>query len=145
MSKERKPCTRDDDAGRAHAEIRLNGVVPCRRCKDVVYCDVKHCCLGNDHILIIEELTSNLSIETDSHTVGFIVEKGGVNSHAVSLVRALQRPAVGNIPEPAATIPVGAQILIRGDTGEVILNPSAQTLKNYQPIGQQKSQEGICY
>jgi phosphoenolpyruvate-protein kinase (PTS system EI component) len=90
--------------------------------------------LGNDHILVGEELTASLPIETDSHTVGFIVEKGGPNSHAIILARAQQRPAVGNIRDLPAAIPLDAQILINGDTGEVILNPSATTLARHQPV-----------
>lgn len=110
----------------------LNRVVPCRRCKDASHCSVDHCRLGNDHILVGEELSASLPIETDGHTVGFIVEKGGPNSHAVILARAQRRPAVGNIGDLPNSIPLDAQVLINGDTGEVILNPSAETLVRYQ-------------
>ena len=103
----------------------LNHMVPFRRCKDVIYCGVKHCCLGNDHIVVVKELTASLSIETDSHTVGFIVESGSQDAPAVNLARTLRRPVVGNIRKSSTTIPLEAQIMINGDTGEVILNPSA--------------------
>lgn len=112
----------------------LNHVAPSRSCKDVSCCSVGQCSLGNDHILIGEELTASLPIETDSHTVGFIVEKGGPNSHAIILARAQRRPAVGNIRDLPAAIPLDAQILINGTTGEVILNPSANTLAHHQPV-----------
>lgn len=103
---------------------RLNRVVPFRRCKDVIYCGVKHCCLGNDHIMVVEELTASLLIETDSHTVGFIVESGSQDAPTVNLARAQRRPVVGNIRESSTAIPLEAQIMINGDTGEVVLNPS---------------------
>ena len=106
----------------------LNRVAPSRSCMDVSCCSVRQCCLGNDPILVGEELTASLPIETDSHTVGFIVEKGGPNSHAIILARAQRRPAVGNIRNLSTAIPLDAQILINGDTGEVILNPSTNTL-----------------
>jgi len=110
----------------------LNHAVPYRRCREVSRCSVEHCRLGNDHILVGDELYASLPIETDSHTVGFIVEKGGPNSHAIILARAQHRPAVGNIHNPATVIPLDTQILINGDTGEVILNPSTSTLAQHQ-------------
>jgi phosphotransferase system enzyme I (PtsI) len=110
----------------------LNREVACRRCSDAVVCGVKECRLGNDHILVGEELTASLPIETDHHTIGFVVEKGGPNSHAVILARAARCPVVGNIHDPFASIPLDAQILIDGGSGEVILNPSEKTRARYQ-------------
>lgn len=112
---------------------RLNHAAPCRRCRDVDFCSVRHCRLGNDHVLVGEELSASLPIETDRYTVGYIVEKGGPTSHAVILARALQRPAVGNILQVSTVIPLAANVLIDGDTGEVIINPSAATLARYRP------------
>jgi phosphotransferase system enzyme I (PtsI) len=94
---------------------------------------VGHCRLANDHVLVGEELSASLPIETDRYTVGYIVEKGGPTSHAVILARALQRPAVGNILQVSTVIPLAAKVLINGDTGEVIINPSAATLARYRP------------
>jgi phosphotransferase system enzyme I (PtsI) len=111
----------------------LSRVTACRRCMDATGCSLGKCQLGNDHILVGEEITANLPIETDHNTVGFIVEKGGPNSHAIILARALRCPVVGGIQNLPASIPVEAQILIDGDSGEVILNPTEETLANYQP------------
>jgi phosphotransferase system enzyme I (PtsI) len=110
----------------------LNRVHACRRCADAVDCRLGPCRLENDHILVGEEITASLPIETDHHTIGFIVEKGGPNSHAVILARALRRPVVGNIQNLFSSIPVDAQILIDGDNGEVILNPTEETRAHYQ-------------
>ncbi len=121
----------------------LNRVNACRRCVDATGCSLGRCRLGNDHILVGEEITANLPIETDHNTIGFIVEKGGPNSHAIILARALRCPVVGGIRNPLASIPVEAQILIDGDSGEVILNPSEETLARYQvtPAGRRQSLE----
>jgi len=110
----------------------LNRSVACRHCRDVASCSVDHCRQGNDHILIGEEISASLPIETDEHTLGFIVEKGGPNCHAVILARALGCPVIGNIPGLPGCIPPDVQILINGDTGEVILNPTQETLSGYQ-------------
>lgn len=113
----------------------------CRRCKDTTGCSLGHCRLGNDHILVGEEITANLPIETDRKTVGFIVEKGGPNSHAIILARALRCPVVGGIQDLADAIPADAQILIDGDRGEVILNPSPATLTHYRNLSTGRGQE----
>jgi phosphotransferase system enzyme I (PtsI) len=110
----------------------LNRVTACRRCMDTAGCSLGHCRLGNDHILVGEEITANLPIEADHNTVGFIVGKGGPTSHAIILARALRCPVVGGIKNLPASIPVEAQILIDGDSGEVILNPTEETLARYQ-------------
>jgi phosphotransferase system enzyme I (PtsI) len=114
----------------------LNRVAPYRSCKDVSRCGVTQCTLANDHILVGGELSASLPVETDRHTVGFVVEKGGPNSHAVILARARRRPVVGNISSLPAAIPRDACILINGGTGEVILNPSAKTRARHQSAPQ---------
>ncbi len=122
------------DIGEIQRELLgyLNREVACRRCADAVGCSVEQCRLGNDHILVSDEISASLPIETDHHTIGFIVEKGGPNSHAVILSRALRCPVVGNIRNLPASIPVEAQILIDGDSGEVIINPNEKTLSAYR-------------
>ena len=110
----------------------LNRTNACRRCKEAVGCSIEHCRLGNDHILIAREITACLPIETDNHTAGFIVEKGGPNSHAVILARALQRPVVGNIHDVIESIPEQAEILVDGYRGVVVLNPTGETRARYR-------------
>jgi phosphotransferase system enzyme I (PtsI) len=110
----------------------LNHRAACRHCKDMADCSVGHCRQGNDHILVCAEICASLPIETDKHTIGFIIEKGGPNCHAVILARGLGYPVIGNIRKLPGCIPPDAQILVNGDTGEVILDPTEETLSRYQ-------------
>jgi phosphoenolpyruvate-protein kinase (PTS system EI component) len=110
----------------------LNRRVACRHCRDAANCSVGHCRQGNDHILVGAEISASLPIETDKHTIGFIVEKGGPNCHAVILARALGYPVIGNIQKLPGCIPPDAQILLNGDTGEVIIDPTEETLSRYR-------------
>jgi len=110
----------------------LERSVPCRYCRDTYNCSIDRCQLGNDHILIGREITASLPVETDLHTTGFIVEKAGPNSHAIILARALLRPVVGNIHDLPDCIPAQARLLIDGTKGQVIINPSPETLEHYQ-------------
>lgn len=118
----------------------LRGVVPCLCCKDMPYCDIGHCALGNDHIVVGKELFASLPLEVDDHTRGFLLERGGPNAHAVILARALQLPAVGGLRGLPDAIPLTARILINGDTGEVVLNPSQETLARH---GQRQDGPGL--
>ena len=112
----------------------LHGTGSCRCCKDMVECDIGHCRLGNDHILVGSTLAASLPIELDSHTVGCLVENGSRTSHAVILARALQLPVVGNIHHLPKTIPLDSLMVINGDSGEIILNPGRQTLQALRRI-----------
>jgi phosphoenolpyruvate-protein kinase (PTS system EI component) len=97
----------------------------------MAYCQIGQCPLGNDHILVAPELTASLAIEMDSKTRGFLVERGGKHSHATILAQALNLPAVSGIHDLPHSIPLNARILIDGNSGEVFLNPSRETLNRY--------------
>jgi phosphotransferase system enzyme I (PtsI) len=124
----------------------LNRERACRRCADAAGCGVRHCRLGHDHILVGEALDASLPIEADHCTRGFVVARGGPNSHAVILARASGRPVVGNIHDPFGAIPVGAQLLIDGHRGEVILNPGEETRARYRlgPAGHRPAFEATA-
>ena len=121
----------------------LTGAVTGRQCREAADCSMTECQLGNDHILVSQELTASLPIQTDQHTLGFVVERGGANSHGVILARALGRPVVGNIRNLPARLPIETDILIDGDRGEVILNPSPGTLDRYR-LSLRQNQTPVC-
>lgn len=106
----------------------MAGSDPCRFCRDTEQCGIGRCHLGNDHILIGASLSASLPIELDAHTVGVVVERGSQTAHAVILARALRLPVVGNIPHLTEVVPLDAVVVVDGDAGEVILNPSQQSL-----------------
>jgi phosphotransferase system enzyme I (PtsI) len=110
----------------------LRRTVARRHCRQASGCNVAHCRLGNNHILVAREIGASLPIENDRYTTGYVVENAGPDSHAVILARALRRPVVGNIADPLQVIPADAEILIDGNNGEVIINPGTGTLAFYQ-------------
>ena len=118
----------------------LERTVDCRYCREATACSIGHCELGNDHILIGREIAASLPIETDAHTTGFVVERAGPDCHAVILARALRRPVVGNIVNLPDAIPARAHLLVDGDRGEVIINPTAETLAGYRHISRNDSE-----
>lgn len=110
---------------------QLASVTPYLRCSDSTYCRLGECRLGREHILIASRLTAAATIQVDRQTSGFLVESGGPSSHAAILARRLGLPAVSGLSALNSVIPLGSQILIDGETGDVFVNPSSQTLRRY--------------
>jgi phosphotransferase system enzyme I (PtsI) len=87
-----------------------------------------HCQKGRNRIIVAEELTPTLTVELDSRqTRGFVTERGGKTSHAAILARALGIPAVTGIAGIHGALTCGTELLINGNTGEVIVWPSEAT------------------
>ena len=87
-----------------------------------------HCQKGHNRIIVAEELTPTLTVELDTkQTRGFVTERGGKTSHAAILARALGIPAVTGIAGIHGALTCGTELLINGNTGEVIVWPSEAT------------------
>jgi len=107
-----------------------------RRMLDVL-CDTKpsfqcaadaNCRRGKDRIVITEELTPSVTLELETdRLLGFVTERGGMTSHAAILARALGIPAVSGIENIQNLVSCGSEVLLDGNTGEVILRPGAET------------------
>ena len=98
--------------------------------------DSEHCQRGRRRIIIAEELTPGLTLELDSEqTMGFVTERGGTTSHAAILARALGIPAVSGIKGIHGLVSCGTELLVDGNTGEVIVRPSEQTLSEIHSSG----------
>lgn len=63
---------------------------------------------------------------------GFITATGGDTSHSAIIARSLEIPAVIGYQEIADVIKTGDIIIIDGSMGEVIINPTKNSLVNYQ-------------
>ena len=80
--------------------------------------------------MVAEELTPRMTIELDAaHTMGFVTERGGANSHAAILARSLGIPAVSGIPGIHDCITCGTEILVDGTSGDVVIRPCEATVK----------------
>ena len=111
-----------DALGNTHPSLQCDGQERCQR--------------GRDRIIIAEQLTPGLTVELDTkRTIGFVTERGGPASHAAILARALGIPAVSGIDGVHGLISCGTEVLIDGDTGEVIVWPTEQTLARYPVWG----------
>lgn len=88
-----------------------------------------HCQRGYNRIVAAQELTPSLMIELDvEHILGFVTDHGGPTSHAAILARALGIPAVSGIKGIHELLTCGTELLLDGNTGEVIIWPQERTL-----------------
>ncbi|MGH7046749.1 MAG: phosphoenolpyruvate--protein phosphotransferase [Stellaceae bacterium] len=84
-------------------------------------------------IILADELTPADTALMDPRRIGgFATQFGGADSHTAIVARALGLPAV--LAVPALTVHAGAagQVVIDGTEGTVILDPSAETIVDYE-------------
>lgn len=84
------------------------------------------------HIIVAADLTPSDTVNLNtSKTLGFITEHGGRASHAAILARAMGIPSISGIRQVHNRITTGDHVLLDGDSGEVYVNPSPDTLALY--------------
>ncbi len=90
----------------------------------------EQCQMGKNRIVVAEELTPTLTMFLDTqNTMGFVTERGGVNSHAAILARALGIPAISGVKGVRSQISCGTEVMIDGFAGEVIIRPEEATVE----------------
>ncbi len=87
--------------------------------------------LPSDAVVAAEELTPSQTAHLDlSRVRGFIIRRGGRNSHAAIMARSLEIPAVILEDQGDFTsLEPGEEIFLNGYSGEVILRPSREEKK----------------
>ncbi len=64
--------------------------------------------------------------------VGIVTELGGKTSHTSIMARTLEVPAIVGVKDATNLLSNGDTIIIDGDSGEIIINPSARVLRDYE-------------
>lgn len=93
-----------------------------------------------DHkvIVVAHDLSPADTLQIDrGRVLGFVTDLGGRTSHTAILARSLGIPAVVGLESVTSLVPGGTPAIIDGSSGTMILNPSAETFKEYL----QKKQE----
>ncbi|HTV44237.1 MAG TPA: phosphoenolpyruvate--protein phosphotransferase [Stellaceae bacterium] len=84
-------------------------------------------------IILADELSPADTALMDPQRIGgFATQFGGADSHTAIVARALGLPAVLAVPALTAHARAAAQVVIDGAEGTVILDPSAETIVDYQ-------------
>lgn len=84
-------------------------------------------------VIIAEDLTPSDTAQLNRKYVkGFTTDIGGRTSHSAIMARSMEIPAVVGTKEATATIQNGDIVIIDGLDGEVIINPTEETLAQYE-------------
>jgi phosphotransferase system enzyme I (PtsP) len=85
-----------------------------------------------DRIVVAVGIPPSLVVELKAEGAkGLVTERGGTTSHGALLARSMGIPAVTGVVGLASRVRSGDLIVVDGDEGKVILNPSAKTEKEY--------------
>jgi len=86
-------------------------------------------------VVVTDQLTPGMTMDVDrDRIVALVSQRGGGTSHAAILARAMGIPAVSGLRGVCDHIPQDAEVLVDGDSGEVILWPSEQTLDRFRNL-----------
>jgi phosphotransferase system enzyme I (PtsI) len=78
-------------------------------------------------VLIADELTPSVVAQLDWTRIrGFATDAGSRTYHTAILARSLGVPAVVGLHDVSVRIPPGASVIVDGDSGEVLIDPTPQ-------------------
>ena len=86
-----------------------------------------------ESILVAADLApSEASALTGRRASGLLLERGGATSHTAIMAKALELPAVMGAAGVAGGVPHGARLIVDGQLGRAIVNPTEATLARYE-------------
>jgi phosphotransferase system enzyme I (PtsI) len=87
------------------------------------------------HILLAHNLTpSDTALLNRQFVLGFATDAGSRTSHTAIMARSLNIPAIVGLHEASTKLETGAEVLLDGYHGLLVLNPGEQTLREYQEL-----------
>ena len=92
------------------------------------------------HVLVAHHLTPSDTASLNRDLVlGFATDVGSRNSHTAILARSLGIPAVSGLHGVDRLFQTGDELLLDGDRGLIVVNPSPSTLQEYEEFSQQRA------
>lgn len=86
-------------------------------------------------IIAVSDIVPSLAAQLKKEKIsGILTEKGGVTSHSAILLRAMGIPAVFGVSEIIKEVNDGDTAVLNGEDGSVYINPSCETLLEYNKI-----------
>jgi phosphotransferase system enzyme I (PtsI) len=84
--------------------------------------------LPEGSVVLAERLTPSDTAQLDADVVaGFVTATGGRTSHAAIFARSLALPAVVGVGDALYGVNEGEEVLVDGETGEVVIDPTEET------------------
>jgi phosphotransferase system enzyme I (PtsI) len=84
-------------------------------------------------VLVADEITPSVIAQLDwQRLAALVTDAGSWTYHTAILARSIRVPAVAGLGNASATVPPGAVVAVDGATGEVLVDPDADTLAQIQ-------------
>ena len=97
-------------------------------------------------IIIANDLTPSDTAKIGSKpVVGFITRIGGRTSHSAIMARSMGIPAIAGAGDKVDGIEDGAELLLDGVAGEVVVDPDAETLAQFAEKKRQRTSVRRCW
>jgi phosphotransferase system enzyme I (PtsI) len=84
-----------------------------------------------DWVVVAEELTPSDTIGLNTWVVGLVTQAGGATSHAAIVARLRGLPAVAGVTGILGSVANGDWLVLDGETGIVLVNPSLAEMEIY--------------
>ncbi|MBN1556537.1 MAG: phosphoenolpyruvate--protein phosphotransferase, partial [Lentisphaerae bacterium] len=93
--------------------------------------------LKRQHIIVARDLApSDTATFKRDMVLGFATDLGSPTSHTAVLARALELPAVVSLHDITGRVSDGAEVLLDGNKGVFIINPTAERLEAYGRVAE---------
>ncbi len=91
------------------------------------------------HILIAQNLTpSDTALLNREFVLGFATDAGSRTSHTAIMARSLNIPAIVGLHDISTRLETGRTVLLDGYHGLLVLDPTEQTLREYEELSRRK-------
>ncbi len=91
--------------------------------------------INRKYILIANKLTPQITSTLNKESIsGIVTEHGSYSSHAGILSRGMSIPAVSGIYNLMEKVNFNTKIIVDGNNGNIIINPTEDTIENYTKI-----------
>ena len=88
---------------------------------------------AREQVIVSRDLTPSETAGLPKDGVlAFVTEEGGRTGHSAIMARSLEIPAVVGVKGLMEAVQEGDTVLVDGETGAVVINPSAETLASYR-------------
>jgi phosphotransferase system enzyme I (PtsI) len=112
-------------------DIRVVGARLIRNLTKTPYAALQHVAEGT--VILAEELTpADTALMDPQRIAGFAAVLGGAESHTAIMARALGLPAVLGVAGLLGQIEAGEMVVIDGAAGTVVINPTRETVAQYE-------------
>ena len=93
-------------------------------------------------VLVAHDLTPSMTAGIVAENIaGILTEVGGRTSHSAILARAMEIPAVLSIDGICTSVKNGDRVVLNGTSGEVIVNPDAETEQKFAGLLEEYKKE----